>query len=93
VRSDKARTATLATGSDDGIKVWINRKPKINEAVHREAEPGKDIQKIDLKEGWNEILVKVDNRFGRWAFYLELRDPDVNMPLEGVEFSTTPPKE
>jgi hypothetical protein len=93
VRSDKARTATLATGSDDGIKVWINRKLRIDAAVHREAEPGKDMQKIELKEGWNEILVKVDNRFGRWAFYLELRDPDVNMPLEGVEFSTTPPKE
>jgi hypothetical protein len=93
VKSDRDRTATLATGSDDGIKVWVNRKLRIDAAVSREAEPGKDIQSVPLKKGWNELLVKVDNRFGRWAFYLELRDPDTERPLEELTFSTTPPKE
>jgi hypothetical protein len=93
VKCDKEREAVLATGSDDGIKVWINRKVKIDANVSRDAVPGKDVQKVTLNQGWNEILVKVDNRFGRWAFFFELRDPDTERPLEGVEFSTAPPKE
>ncbi|MBL8795516.1 MAG: hypothetical protein JNM56_16545 [Planctomycetia bacterium] len=93
VKCDKEREAVLATGSDDGIKVWINRKLKIDANVSRDAEPGKDIQKATLNAGWNEILVKVDNRFGRWAFFFELRDPETERPLEGVEFSTKPPKD
>jgi hypothetical protein len=93
VKSDRDRTATLATGSDDGIKVWVNRKIRIDAGVSREAEPGKDIQPVPLKKGWNELLVKVDNRFGRWAFYFELRDPDTERPLEELTFSTTVPKE
>jgi hypothetical protein len=89
----KKDRAILATGSDDGIKVWVNRRVRIDAAVSREAEPGKDLQAVRLEKGWNEILVKVDNRFGRWAFYLELRDPDTEQPLEGLEFRTTPPKD
>ena len=85
--------AVLATGSDDGIKVWVNRKVVVDAAVSRDAEPGKDLQPITLEKGWNEVLVKVDNRFGRWAFYLELRDPDTEQPLEGLEVRTTPPEE
>jgi len=85
--------AVLATGSDDGIKVWVNRKLAIDAAISRDAEPGKDVQEVALAKGWNEVLVKVDNRFGRWAFYLEVRDPDTEQPLEGLEVRTTPPEE
>jgi hypothetical protein len=91
VKCDKERPAVLATGSDDGIKVWINRKRQIDVGEQREAEPAKDIRKITLNAGWNEILVKVDNRFGRWAFYLEVRDPDSERAMDGVEYRTTPP--
>jgi hypothetical protein len=89
----KTDKAILATGSDDGIKVWVNRKLRIDAAVSRDAAPGKDVQEVRLQPGWNEILVKVDNRFGRWAFYLELRDPDTEQAIEGLEVRTTPPKD
>jgi hypothetical protein len=83
---------TLVTGSDDGIKVWINRKLVLDKAVHREAIPGDDKTPVDLKDGWQEILVKVDNRFGTWAFYLDLLDP-AGKPLRGrpLQVRTTPP--
>ncbi|HEV3203025.1 MAG TPA: hypothetical protein VGY77_01520, partial [Gemmataceae bacterium] len=91
VRSDIKKSALIATGSVDGIKVWINRTNIINKAGNREANPGTDEVNVELGGGWNEILVKVDNKFGRWAFYLELRDPETERPLEGIEFRITPP--
>ncbi|HWG43901.1 MAG TPA: hypothetical protein VN688_14080 [Gemmataceae bacterium] len=83
---------TLVTGSDDGIKVWINRKLVLDKAVHREAIPSDDKTPVMLEEGWQEVLVKVDNRFGTWAFYLDFLDPS-GKPLRGqpLQVRTTPP--
>jgi hypothetical protein len=93
VRCEQHRNAVLATGSHDGLKVWINRKPAIDKKESREAVPGEDTAKIALEAGWNEVLVKVDNQAGHWAFYLELRDPSNIGPPEGLEFRLTVPAE
>ncbi|HEY7426310.1 MAG TPA: hypothetical protein VH682_18910, partial [Gemmataceae bacterium] len=47
---------------------------------------------IMLEGGWQELLVKVDNRFGTWAFYLDLLDP-AGKSLRGprLQVRTTPP--
>ena len=84
--------AMLATGSDDGIKVWINRKLVLDKAVHREAIPADDKTPIMLEADWQEVLVKVDNRFGTWAFYFDLLDPATGKPLPRNRFQvrTTP---
>ncbi|MHB1423574.1 MAG: hypothetical protein ACYC3I_10340 [Gemmataceae bacterium] len=84
--------AILATGSDDGIKVWINRKLVVDKAVHREAVPADDKTPITLEDNWQEILVKIDNRFGTWAFYFDLLDPRTGRPLprERFQVRTTP---
>jgi hypothetical protein len=91
VRADKARPVLLVGGSDDGIKVWLNRRLIIDKLVFREAQPGDDKERGEFTAGWNEVLVKIDNRFGNWAFYLELRDPETGQPLQGLEFRITPP--
>jgi hypothetical protein len=90
VRGD-ARKVVLATGSDDGIKVWLNRKVVLDRKTHREAVPGEDTELVELAPGWNELLVKVDNKFGTWAFYLELRDPATGKRPEGLVVRATPP--
>ncbi|MGH7224609.1 MAG: hypothetical protein ACRELF_15405, partial [Gemmataceae bacterium] len=84
--------ATLATGSDDGIKVWINRKLVLDNPVHREAIPGDDRTLVLLEDGWQEILVKIDNRFGTWAFYFDLLDPGTGkaLPRGRLQVRTTP---
>ncbi|HEV3259717.1 MAG TPA: hypothetical protein VG013_22810 [Gemmataceae bacterium] len=91
VHSPVQKRALLATGSDDGIKAWVNRNLATDKHVHREAVAGDDKQQVQLASGWNELLVKVDNTFGTWAFYLELRDPNTGKPLQGIQFRTTPP--
>jgi hypothetical protein len=92
VKSDKDRPAILATGSDDGIKVWINNKIVLDKAVQRTAEPNSEQTPVRVKMGWNEVSVKVDNYDGDWAFYLELLDPATGNALPGVQYRTTPPE-
>ena len=93
----QARCAATATGaadglgSDDGIKIWINKKLAFAHEISRHPVPGQDTMRASLSPGWNELLVKVDNTGGEWGFYLELREPGTNKPLQGVEFRTTPP--
>ncbi len=92
VKSGKKRLAILATGSDDGIKVWINRKNVLDKAGPRGAEANSERTPVHLEEGWNEVLVKIDNNFGNWAFYLELLDPPTGNALPGAEYRLRPPE-
>jgi hypothetical protein len=93
VRADRKRPAVLATGSEDGIKVWLNRHKVLDEAGPRLAAPDSERANVELSSGWNEVLVKVDcTNYGHWAFYLELRDPETGKPLQGVEYRTRPPE-
>ncbi len=92
VRPDRKRHVLLATGSDDGIKVWLNRRIVHDKNVQRKAEPNSDRVSIELMDGWNEVLVKIDNRMAAWEFYLELRDPATDEPLPGLEYRTAPPE-
>jgi hypothetical protein len=47
---------------------------------------------VRLQTGWNEVLVKIDNIEGTWAFYLELLDPPTGNALPGVQYRATPPE-
>ncbi len=92
VKSDKERPVILATGSDDGIKVWLNRKIVHDKGGYRPADPNSERTPIRLKAGWNEVLVKIDNHSGPWALYLRLLDPSSGSPLGGVEYRIAPPE-
>jgi hypothetical protein len=92
VKSDKDRLAILATGSDDGIKAWINRQLVLDKAAQRATEPSSERTPVRLKAGWNELLVKIDNGFGWWSFCLELLDPPSGKALPNVQYQITPPE-
>lgn len=92
VKSDKDRSTLIATGSDDGIKVWINRKMVHDKAATRSAAPNSERTPVHLKTGWNEVLVKIDNISLDWAFYLELLDPPSGKALPDVHYRITPPE-
>jgi hypothetical protein len=92
VKSDRDRLAILATGSDDGIKVWINGNLKLDKAVQRSAEPNSERTPVHLTAGWNEVRVKIDNEDREWAFYLEMLEPTTGKALPGVQYSITPPE-
>jgi hypothetical protein len=94
IRAPGRVKVTLSTGSDDGIKVWAGRKLVLDKAVHREAVPGDDKTPFFLEAGWQEVLVKIDNRFGTWAFYLDLLSADSGKPWPAAHRTVriTPPE-
>ena len=59
VRSPALRSVRLAIGSDDGNKVWLNGTLIGDHEVLRGTEPDQDIHPAQLKEGANQLLVKV----------------------------------
>ena len=86
VHSPQPRKAQLLIGSDDGVKVWLN-----GELVHqfigaRGSVPGNDVVDVELKAGWNSLLVKVEERIGGWGFHLTIADQRAN-PLTDLKFS------
>jgi hypothetical protein len=91
VKSERRQPTLLSVGSNDGIKVWVNRKRVLARDIGRQSRPRQDSARCNLATSWNELLVKVDNHGNDWDFYLELRDPQSGDPLKGIDFRTTPP--
>jgi hypothetical protein len=72
VKSPTARKALVSAGSDDGGKTWLNGKLILSKPGARSAAPGQDKAEVELKEGWNEVLIKIPQSHGGWGFYFEL---------------------
>lgn len=66
VTSAVAQEAVLALGSDDGIKVWLNGVVVHANNVMRALKPGDDTVTVKLKEGRNDLLLKVTQGGGGW---------------------------
>lgn len=62
--SASAQPATLHVGSDDGVQIWVNGKKVHDNKVTRALAAGADKVKIDLRQGRNLILLKVDQGNG-----------------------------
>jgi hypothetical protein len=91
VYSDNEQAVTVGVGSDDGVCLWVNGQKLLDVKGGRQARPGQDIVRTDLKKGWNQILAKVDNIIGTWELYLEFRTADGRQPLKIVSANTPPP--
>ena len=89
VRAPSEMSVTLGIGSDDGIKVWLNRQLIHSKLAQRSAIPGDDVVSAQLKAGWNQLLVKVEEQVGGWGFYLSIADPK-RRTLTDLEFSAKP---
>ena len=68
--SSKAQEATMKTGSDDAIKVWVNGEEVFKNAVNRGRSMWQDEFGISLKQGDNLILVKVCEAGGGWGMHV-----------------------
>lgn len=78
VYSPKDTSAVLLTGSDDGIKVWLNREVVLRTDLNRACKAGDDKADINLKAGWNSFMVKVRQGMAQWQFYAQIQDKDGN---------------
>lgn len=89
VISTKAQDAQLEVGSDDGVKILLNKKVVMSNNATRACAPGQDKAKIRLNSGSNELLVKITQGGGEWATCVRLVTPDGKL-LDGVTVALEP---
>lgn len=87
VYSDTAQSVKLLTGSDDGIKVWLNGQMIYSILKTRSAQWGVDQVVVTLGKGENQVLVKAENLRGDFGFYLDFTDAE-NRPLTNIRYKT-----
>lgn len=80
--SPDKKEVTITLGSNDGAKMWLNEQVVYNVHAGRAAFPDQDFLKVNLKKGWNTILVKVENLGSNWGLYLRIIDPDNNLKFK-----------
>jgi hypothetical protein len=86
VYSPRTRAALFSFGSDDGAEVRLNGKRIHRWPVHRGWDDDQDRFTGELRSGWNEILVKVEQGIAGWGFSLRLSDARGEL-----RFSSSPP--
>lgn len=64
--------ATLACGSDDGIRIWLNGQRVHSHEVRRGTRILDDRVAVTLKPGSNRIVCKIDNYTLGWSFAVGL---------------------
>lgn len=84
VLSPRAQDARLELGSDDAIKAWLNGEFVHGKNGSRGLAPRQDIVRVKLREGWNDLMLKVVEHGGGWAFCCRVRGPD-GTALEGLK--------
>lgn len=87
IHSDKDQDAELHTGSDDGMRAWLNGEEIVKVNSSRAYKKANDKTTIHLKSGSNELLLKVIQGSGDWQASALLIGKDEKLP-EGVSFST-----
>lgn len=79
-------TVNMLCGSDDGIKVWLNGELVWRNDVNRSCVPGEDRVQIDLKAGWNSLLIKVRQGMAHWQFCMQFAD-DSGRDISGLKWA------
>jgi hypothetical protein len=75
IRSARAGRYNFVAGSDDSILVRVNGKEVWKKHAQRGLNIDEDFFAADLKEGWNEVFLKVASRADGWGFAFRVIDP------------------
>ena len=74
--ASKSEQVSLLLGTDDGAKVFFNNRQVYRYFGIRGADPDLEEIPLDVRLGWNKLLVKVENNLGGFGFYGRLLDRD-----------------
>jgi hypothetical protein len=74
IHTDRPMTMKLSFGSDDAIKVWLNGAPVLANKLIRVVAPDQEKATVNLRAGKNDLLVKVVNGGGAYAFYFRVAE-------------------
>ena len=81
----------LLMGSDDGIQAWLNGAVVFSKNVDRGEAPDQDAAPIRLRQGPNELVLKISQGGGGWSASARVVGSD-GQPIPGllVERPMTP---
>jgi len=79
IYSAQEQSVPLLIGSDDGSKVFLNDEELYRFLEVRIAAPDQDRVELNLKKGWNKLLLKIENNFGGYAFFARIMDANSNL--------------
>jgi HEAT repeat protein len=79
----EATDAILLMGSDDGIKAWLNGTVVHSNNIDRGQVVDQDMAPIKLKQGTNELMLKVTQGGGGWSVCTRIVGPD-GLPIKGL---------
>lgn len=85
----KPAPVSLHMGSGGAYRVAVNGKWVAKGGSDRRPHRLQDEHQLQLKPGWNQILVKVSVKEGLWGLYLRLSDRD-GAPIPGLMQSRLP---
>ncbi len=89
--SPGGRPVSVAFGSDDGIRVWLNGALVHENNVARAVQPDQDPVTLELQPGRNRLLVKIVNFGGAAGFcFRNLPEPEPAPDLATMEIIATP---
>jgi hypothetical protein len=89
IKSPTDRHALLHAGSVGGLKAWVNGKPATDGHFGRYPFVGYQDGPVELKAGWNELLVKSTQLYAFWGFSCEMLTPEGKC-MTDLTTSTTP---
>lgn len=87
IHTEAPRSLRFDFGSDDGLIAWLNGKQILNEPKPGPAAPAQFMVPVELKAGWNQVMLKIGQLYGDWGFYFEIKTRE-NDPAEGIIIST-----
>ncbi len=76
VYAPEERSTHLLIGSDDGVRLWLNQELVHSNPAYRGASPDQDRIPVQLRKGWNSVLIKVLQGAGGWGYYVRFADPE-----------------
>ncbi len=71
IHSPIDRRISVSLGSDDALRVWLNRKEVHKNKVSRGAAPDQEKVQLSLKAGANHLILKIINGGGPSGFYFK----------------------
>ncbi|MBI1176614.1 DUF1553 domain-containing protein [bacterium] len=89
IESPKAQKIKVSLGSDDGIRVYLNGKRLLAKYDTRGVAPDQDIIDLPLKQGSNDLLIKIINLGGASGYYFALKSDVKAIPEAVFQIAST----
>jgi len=77
VRAPAAGDYGYTLGTDDGCRAWVGGRLLAESGARRGASPLQHIGQVRLEEGWNRVVIAVENGSGGFGLYFRILDDAV----------------